>query len=134
MKVLTATVEGSDAVLAERVHVADNLWSRFWGLMGRRALADSEALLISPCYSVHTMFMRFPIDVIFLDGDTRVLKVARALKPFRAAVRRGARSVLELNPGAASAAGVSIGSRVLLTEGPRSHDRGQPGEDDPRSP
>lgn len=116
MKALRATIEASDMVLAERVRVADNIWSRFWGLMGRRGMPADEGLLIAPCYSVHTMFMRFPIDVIFLDKDDRILKIAPAMKPFRAAVRRGARSVLEMNAERAAQVGVSIGARVLFTE------------------
>ncbi len=125
MKTVRATIEGSDRVLAERVSVADNIWSRFWGLMGRRHLAEDEGLLIAPCYSVHTMFMRFPIDVIFLDRDDRVLKIA-AMKPFRAAVGRGARSVVEMNGGCAAQAGLSTGDRVLFTES-----LGAPAEDPP---
>ncbi len=132
MKTVRATIEGSDRVLAERVSVADNIWSRFWGLMARRHLAEDEGLLIAPCYSVHTMFMRFPIDVIFLDRDDRVLKIA-AMKPFRAAVGRGARSVVEMNGGCAARTGLSTGDRVLFTEF-RAPVEDPPLPDDSRSP
>lgn len=113
---MRAAVEGSGNVLAERVSVADTIWSRFWGLMGRRDLPAGEGLLIKPCYSVHTMFMRFPIDVIFLDSDDRVLKIAPTMKAFRASVGRGSRSVLELSAGVAAQAGLSVGATVMFTE------------------
>lgn len=97
-----------------RAKVASSPWSRFWGLMGKRALPEGEALLIEPCYSVHTMFMRFPIDVVFLDGEQGVMKVADALKPFRASVCRGARRVLEMRSGDAARAGIVVGDRLRI--------------------
>ena len=102
----------SGAVLASDVRTAKTLWTRFWGLMGRSRLAQGEALLIDPCYSVHTFFMRFPIDVLFLDGDNRVVKVAGDLKPYRFAVGRGARRVLEAAAGSAARAGVRAGDQL----------------------
>lgn len=88
------------------------MWSRFWGLMGRRALADGQALLIDPCSSVHTMFMRFPIDVIYLDRENRVVKIADGLKPYRASLGGGARRVLEMPLGAAAASGLAVGDQL----------------------
>ncbi|MEX1193700.1 MAG: DUF192 domain-containing protein [Dehalococcoidia bacterium] len=134
MKMLRATIGASGMVLAERVRVADNIWSRFWGLMGRRNMPANEGLLIAPCYSVHTMFMRFRIDVIFLDKDDRVLKIAPALKPFRAAVDRGARSVLQMNAGAADEVQLSVGAQVLFTETSQAPGQDPRRGDDSRSP
>ena len=103
--------------LAAEVRLARSLWARFWGLMGRRSLPDGHGLLIRPCSSVHMFFMRFPIDVIFLDRDNRVVKIIPAMKPWRAALGgRGAHSALELNAGAAGAAGLAEGDMVALSE------------------
>jgi len=102
--------------VAASVRLAGNLWSRFWGLMGRARLAESHGLLLTPCYSVHTAFMRFPIDVIFVDGDGVVIKVASHLKPFRVGVARGARSALELPAGSAAHLGLETGDRLEFTE------------------
>src|SRR5688572_18871189 len=83
--------------LAAEVRLARSLWSRFWGLMGRRPLPDGQGLLLRPCTSVHTFFMRFPIDVIFLDRTNTVVKIIPSMKPWRAALGgRGAHSALEL--------------------------------------
>jgi Uncharacterized conserved protein len=92
------------------------MWSRFWGLMGRRRLPNDEGLLIDPCNSVHTFFMRFPIDVLFLDQDDRVLKITTELKPFRVAVGRGARRVLEITAGRAAGVGVRVGDKLTFKD------------------
>jgi hypothetical protein len=84
------------------------------GLLGRRALATGEALLLRPCSSIHTFFMRFAIDVVFLDRDGRVLKVVEHLVPWRASWCRGAREAIEVAAGATAQAGIEIGRRVQL--------------------
>jgi uncharacterized protein len=98
----TATVrtDGGHLVCA-RCELATTFWSRFRGLMGRPSIAPEEGMLFRPGGSIHMFFMRFPIDAVFCDGDLRVLKVVRGLKPWRAAGARGAKVVLELAAGAA---------------------------------
>ena len=101
--------------LASQVRVARSLWARFWGLMGRRSLPEGDGVLITPCSSVHTFFMRFPIDVIFLDRDNSVVKIVPAMRPWRTALGgRGARSALELDAGAAESNGLEPGDVLSL--------------------
>jgi len=69
------------------------------GLLGRKELPDGEGILLRPAGSVHTFFMRFPIDVVFLDRDLRVVSVARDVPPWKARGARGAKAVLELAAG-----------------------------------
>lgn len=89
--------------VADRVTVADSFWSRFRGLMLRRPLEPGEGLLIEPCSSIHMLFMRFAIDAVFIDGDGRVVRVARRVRPWTGlAAARGARAVIELPAGAAA--------------------------------
>jgi uncharacterized protein len=103
--------------LAGDVRFARGVWAKFWGLMGRRPLPDGQALLLKPCTSVHTFFMRFPIDVIFLDKTSRVVKVIPGMKPWRAALGgREAHSALELNGGSAEAAGLEVGDTLRIAE------------------
>ena len=116
MKIVDVILEGAEPNLVSRARVASSMWSRFWGLMVRRSLPSHEGLLIDPCNSVHTFFMRFPIDVLFLDEDNRVLKIATELRPFRVAVGRGARRVLEIAAGRAASVGVRAGDKVTLRE------------------
>ena len=79
------------------------------GLLGRDALASDEGILLRPASSVHTFFMKFPIDVVFLDRDRRVLKIAPELAPWRLAASRGSKEVLELSAGRAGAVGLRVG-------------------------
>lgn len=88
--------------LGTAVAEADSFLLRLRGLMFRKALAPGEGLVIRPCNAVHTHFMRFPIDVLFLDDEGRVLHVIPAMPPWRQSpIVRGARAVLELASGAA---------------------------------
>ena len=104
-------------VIATQVRVADSLWARFWGLMGRKPLADGEALLLKPCSSIHTIFMRFPIDVVFIDAHNQVVKVVSELQPFRLAAAPGnTQSVLELEAGTAAQANVAPGDRLVIVD------------------
>ncbi len=86
------------------------------GLLGRRELPPGEGVLIRPAPSIHTWFMRFRIDVVFLDWDMSVIDVVEGLGPFRVASRRRARAVLELAAGEARRRGLRIGDRLRLVE------------------
>ncbi len=70
-------------VLATNVRVADTLFTRMKGLLGRKELPQGEALWIKPCFSVHTFFMQFPIDVLFLNKKNQVIAVVSNLTPNR---------------------------------------------------
>ena len=104
-------------VVAEDVAVARSFWGRLRGLMLRREMASDEALLIEPGGSIHTAFMRFPIDVVFLDREKQVVKVAENVRPFRATLSRG-HSALELNAGCAGRANIGEGDRLVIVDQP----------------
>lgn len=99
--------------------MADRPFGRMRGLLGRRSLAPGEGLLLKPASSVHTFFMRFAIDVVFLDRDLRVLSIAANVRPWRAAGRSGARAALELPAGESERRGLRIGDTLTL-QGPQS--------------
>jgi uncharacterized membrane protein (UPF0127 family) len=84
------------------------------GLLGRSGLEQKEGLLLKPCGSVHTLFMRFPIDVVFLDRDLSVVAVRPELVPWRTARARGAKVTLELAAGEAARLGIAPGVRLRL--------------------
>jgi uncharacterized membrane protein (UPF0127 family) len=107
------------SVVCERGFAADRPVARMRGLMGRRVLPAGEGLLLTPAPSVHTGFMRFPIDVIFLDRELQVLKLVEELRPWRMAAARGARSVLELAPGEVARRGVEVGDVLDVVTGLR---------------
>jgi uncharacterized membrane protein (UPF0127 family) len=84
------------------------------GLLGRSALPSGEGLLIRPTSGVHTAFMRFPIDVVFLDRELRVLAVRPDVRPWHAAARRGAHAALELPAGEAARQDLEEGDELRL--------------------
>jgi uncharacterized membrane protein (UPF0127 family) len=100
-------------VVCERCVLADTALARMRGLLGRRALPSGEGILLRPASSVHTAFMRFSIDAVFLDRGGRVLKIASELRPWKTAGRRKARAVLELPAGEAERRGIEIGERLV---------------------
>src|SRR5882724_2407333 len=86
--------------------------TRLKGLLGRRSLAAGEGIVIRPGFSIHTAFMRFAIDAVFLDTDLVVLRIAPTMRAFRAASCRGAREVVELAAGECAHRGLAVGDRV----------------------
>jgi len=101
------------AVLARRVERAVTMGARLRGLLGRSGLPDGDALAIEPCTSLHTFFMRFPIDALFLAGDGRVLRAISHLRPWRATrIHPRARLAVELPSGTLAHTGTREGDTV----------------------
>lgn len=102
-------------LLAKDMQRAASPWTRALGLLGRAALVPGEGLHILPCCSVHTWFMRFPIDVLYLDRACRVVKAVTDLRPFRCSWGgRRAHSVLELPAGTIAATGTTVDDQLTL--------------------
>jgi uncharacterized protein len=109
------TVLSERAVVCDRCELANSAWTRLRGLMGRARLEPGDGVMLRPASAVHTSFMRFPIDVVFLDDDLRVLRVREGLRPWRAAFAPGATAVLELAAGQAALNGLAPGARLGLS-------------------
>jgi uncharacterized membrane protein (UPF0127 family) len=109
-----ALANGEGTVVCEHCLLAETMCARLRGLLGRSGLPSGEGMLLRPAASVHTAFMHFPIDVVFLVREDRVVKVAAEVRPWRAASCRGSRSVLELPAGEAAKQGLRPG--VSLTQ------------------
>jgi len=75
--------KNKNTVLAQEAYVADTIFSRVKGLLGRQSLKEGTALIIKPCNSIHTFFMRFAIDVVFVDRANRVVKIISKIRPNR---------------------------------------------------
>jgi uncharacterized protein len=99
-------------VVCEECLVAATPFTRLRGLLGRKSLPRGQGILLRPAGSVHTFFMRFTIDVVFLDDELRVVAIAADLRPWRAAGKRGARAVLELPAGECARRGLAVGDQV----------------------
>jgi hypothetical protein len=102
----------------ERIGVvteARTSWTRMVGLLAHRSLAAGDGLLLAPAWSIHTWFMRFPIDVVFLDAEQRVTRVCPALPAWRlASGTRKARTVLEFGAGTLDRVRLHEGDRLQL--------------------
>ncbi len=102
-----------NTLLAANATRADSFLSRFKGLMGVPHLPPGEGLHIAPCNSVHSFFMKIPIDVLFLDATQQVVDVMHAMAPWRMSkVYFNAKSVLELPAGTADATGTKTGDTL----------------------
>ena len=106
-------LRGDGQVICARCRLADTPVARIKGLLGRRGLGDDEGLLLATA-AIHTSFMRFPIDVAFLDRNLVVLRTIDSMKPWRMAWHRRAHAVVELSPGALERAVVQEGERMSL--------------------
>ena len=102
--------------VAPRCELADDLVSRTVGLLGRRSLERGGGLLISRTGSVHMFFMRFAIDVVFVDRAWTIVKIVPNLKPWRIAMARRAKSTLELPAGSAASLGLEPGMTLVVGE------------------
>lgn len=103
-------------VVAERCDLARSFWERGRGLLGRSSLADGEGLIIYPEWSVHSFFMKFAIDVIFLDSHDVVVGLHPNMVPNRPfAGKWGARYVIELPTGVIAASQTQVGDQLSVT-------------------
>jgi len=100
--------------VAATVVAAFDSGARRQGLLGRDGLAAGEALILAPCSSVHTAFMRFPLDLAFLDRAGRVLKTSAGVAPWRIRVAWRAFAVVELAAGGLERSGTAAGDVVEL--------------------
>jgi uncharacterized membrane protein (UPF0127 family) len=104
-----------DAVLAEASDKVDTPIRRGIGLIGKKGLPPDGGLIIEPCNSVVSFFMRFPIDVVFLDKDGVVCHLIRSMVPWRTSkIVKGSKMVVELPAGTVENTGTAIGDRITI--------------------
>lgn len=105
----------SEKRIVGNLTIAESLLARMKGLLGKSSLQADEGLLIRPCKGIHTLGMKFPIDVIFLDGENRVLASIQDLKPNRITrLHFKAAGVIELPSGTAGACSVKVGDLIEI--------------------
>lgn len=117
MEMRNSVVFRGNEELFYRVQIAENFFTRLRGLLGRRVLQIGEGLLIRPCGSIHTFWMRFPIDAVYLDNRMQVVGIDKNLKPSRVGSRvRGACAVLEIGSGEADRSDIIKGQTLGVFE------------------
>jgi uncharacterized protein len=100
-------------IVADRLLTAFDSRSRRQGLLGRDGLPDGSALIIAPSNAVHTFFMRFPIDILFVRRDGGVIKARSAVRPWRIAASLRAFAVIELPAGSLDESNTTTGDRLI---------------------
>ena len=104
-------------VLLERAGVADSFFLRLKGLLGKKELPPGEGLVIKPCNAVHSLGMKFPIDVAFVDKENRICHLIQEMHPLKVGKTiKGARYVIEGEAGLFAVSGTEVGDLVRLEE------------------
>ena len=101
-------------IVADHCRFANTVLKRMVGLLNRRSINEGDGLLLDRCYGIHTVGMRFAIDVLFLDKDLRVMRAVEALPPFRTCFVRHAVYVLELPTGAIRRSQTTRGDQIQI--------------------
>lgn len=103
----------SQQVLLSELTIAESLFARMRGLLCRTGLSENQGMWIKPCNSIHTFFMNFAIDCVFLDRDMQICSVIADIAPWRLTRPRwNAHSVVEMQAGRARALGLSVGEKL----------------------
>jgi uncharacterized membrane protein (UPF0127 family) len=105
---------GRHDAVCERCEVADTPLRRLRGLLGRDRLDPGEGILLRPAPSIHTCFMKFAIDAVFVDRELAVVGVSESIRPWRFARARGAHSVIELAAGECRRLRITTGDRLVV--------------------
>ncbi len=106
-----------DSVVCARTEVADTAWKRLRGLLGRTSVPQGEGMLFRGETSIHSAFMRFRFDAVFMDRELRVVGLAEDIPPWRVRAAKGTRNILELGSGEISRTGLAIGDQLVEIEG-----------------
>jgi len=107
--------KANGSILANNVEIAADFVKRLRGLLGRPGLNEGEAMLLYPCSSIHTFFMNFPIDALFIDRNAIVLKTIENMKPNRISpVIKKSYMVVELPAGSLSSTGTTVGHHLKI--------------------
>jgi uncharacterized membrane protein (UPF0127 family) len=114
MKTVTLHRTGTGDCIAGPLEVAQTEWQRMVGLLGRDDLPRGRGMVLEDCFAIHTFFMRFAIDVIYVDRAMRVRKVIQGLKPWRMSASLGAAAVIELGAGTLDGSDVATGDALEL--------------------
>lgn len=103
----------NQAFLANKALIADNFKSRLFGLIGKASLQPDEGLILTPCSSIHSFFMRFKLDVLFLDRTQRVVSLIKGMPPNRIGpVIKNSKWVAELPEGTIASSGTKVGDEI----------------------
>lgn len=103
--------------IVEELHKAQTFWQRFFGLITYKNLSDNEGMILIGCNGIHTLFMRFPIDVIYLNEYYQIIEAYKDVAPWKIlAIRKKAKYVIELPAGTLANSRTKKGHRVIIRD------------------
>jgi uncharacterized membrane protein (UPF0127 family) len=112
--VICNTTRGG-GIVGSKIQLAESFMEKLIGLMGSKSMVQGAGMLLLNCSSIHTFWMRMPIDVLYLDSLLSVIAIDKSLKPSRiGSIRFSTKNVLELPAGTADQIGVEIGDRLFV--------------------
>jgi len=109
-------VSRGGSIVCARAELADSWWLRLRGLLGRASLEPGSGMLFLGESSIHSAFMRFDFDAVFMDREMRVVGLSENIPPWRVRAARGARNILELGAGEITRTGVEVGDTLVVTD------------------
>lgn len=113
----TYQVSSRGEIILSHCLYSSSVWFRTKGLLGRKNLGEGEGLWLKPCNGIHTFFMKFPIDAVFLDKENKIVKIFHAFRPWRITpIFWKACSTLEMSEGLAEKYHLNIGDELKFTE------------------
>lgn len=102
-------------IIADDVKVAQNFFTRSFGLLLRKSLSENEGLIIKPCCSIHTFFMKFSIDVLFVNSKNQIIALYENVKPYRILpIHLSSRYVIEFPSGSISSKNIENGNLITI--------------------
>ena len=109
--------KSKEILIAQRGKLANTFFTRMMGLLNRDSIDPDEALIIIPCKSIHMFFMRFPIDVVFVDKELKVVGMVENIQPFRLSpTYRKAGFAIELAVGSVQRLQIQIGDSIQIID------------------
>lgn len=115
MNVVKIINQTNEQVLGDKITYANSIYGRFIGLMGKSELKKGEGVFLTPCNSIHMMFMKFPLDILFLDRKNKIIHITKDIKPWKISrVVFKAQSVLEVPAGTVENTKSNVGDIIKI--------------------
>ncbi|MFN8577842.1 MAG: DUF192 domain-containing protein [Candidatus Sericytochromatia bacterium] len=115
MKLIKIANSKNNEILGDKIIYANTPYRRFIGLMGKKEINEGQGVFLTPCNSIHMMFMKFPIDIIFLDRKNKIIHITENIQPWKISkIVFMAQSVLELPVGSVSKTDSKVGDKLTI--------------------
>lgn len=112
LKLIRVVNKNNDTIIGDKIELADTFFARLKGLLGRTGLEEGEGIILTPCSAIHCLGMKFPIDVVFMDKDKKVIWIRENMEPGSIEIKKSCVYVLEVGAGVIARKRVQIGHQL----------------------